>query len=309
MSARLKPGPIGPIISVYKAPDVRGLLQSGSDLYLLRCTVRLAFLVALIGFLGTLACKTTAPRSSRSEGKSLSSVDSDDIAVESQAAVAQDRPATTATLCEALKSESFPGDAVLPQTQWLCDRAGFATLRSKAYEGRGSAVITEFFTEHDKTLYYASGFSLPGQFSKISSFGQLFCDNFEGLREKVGGLGLESVKSIRVSTKDEDACEYLQEAVPEWGVRADMKALTSYGMIEGQTAMSKVDSMIAPLNYSPLKQFSSLLLVWEGSAGNVEGVYLIKSQVNVSGSLMGATRSRLKSTISSTLEGYAKLIK
>jgi hypothetical protein len=137
----------------------------------------------------------------------------------------------------------------------------------------------------------------------------LFCDNFEGLREKVGGLGLESVKSIRVSTKDEDACEYLQEAVPEWGVRADMKALTSYGMIEGQTAMSKVDSMIAPLNYSPLKQFSSLLLVWEGSAGNVEGVYLIKSQVNVSGSLMGATRSRLKSTISSTLEGYAKLIK
>jgi hypothetical protein len=133
----------------------------------------------------------------------------------------------------------------------------------------------------------------------------MFCGNFEDFRTKVGGHGFESVKSVTVSTSDEESCEYLQEVVPEWGIRADMKALTTFGMIEGQSAMLKVDSMVAPLNYSPLRQFSALLLVWETPARKVEGVYLIKSQVNVSGSLMGATRARLKSTISSTLEGYA----
>jgi hypothetical protein len=265
--------------------------------------------MALITLVCTSSCKTTAPRAARADIKTVPNGASGEGAADDQSATLPLRPATPAGLCDALKSETFPGDAVPAQIQWLCDRGGFAVLSSRAYDGRGTAVITEFFAEHDKTLYYASGFSLVGLFPKISSIGPMFCGNFEDLREKVGGLGLESVKSISVSTSDEDSCEYLQEAVPEWGVRADMKALTSYGMIDAQNAVSKVDSMVAPLNYSPLKKFSALLLAWESSSGKIDGVYLIKSQVNVSGALMGAARARLKSTISNTLSGYAKLIK
>ena len=271
--------------------------------------MRLTLLMTVIALYVISSCKTTAPRAARANIKTDPAGGADENAAGEQVAGMGARPATTDSLCEALKSENFAGDAVPSQIQWLCDRGGFAALKSKAYEGRGSVVITEFFTEHDKTLYYASGFSLAGTFSKISSIGQMFCDDFESLRAKVGGLGLQSVESISVSTKDDDSCEYLQEAVPEWGIRADMKALTSYGMIDGQNVMLKIDSMVAPLNYSPLKQFSALLLAWESSTGKVDGVYLIKSQVNVSGALMGATRARLKATISSTFEGYAILIK
>ena len=211
-------------------------------------------------------------------------------------------------ICAALKSEDFPGDLARYQAQWLCERGGFATLKSSQYTGQGNASITEYFAEHDKTMYYATGFSLPGDFAKTQTLGQSYCENFEAMRAGFGGRGFESIKSVDISAATDKSCEYLQVAVPEWGVRADIKGTTLFDKLPGLNVYWKVDAMVAPLNYSPIKQQSALFLAWEENS-KIQGVYLIRTQAQVSGVFMGTTRSRLRATISALMEGTARFVK
>ena len=161
-------------------------------------------------------------------------------------------------------------------------------------------------------MYHGAGVSLAGKLDNGAAIGKLFCNDFDALRAKTGGKGFEAIKKNRVSFAKDGQCEYFQDANPNWGLRFDLIAKTHYGLLDqqepGQKIYWQVDSMVGPLNYSSLKQYSSLLLLWE-SEGRVQGVLLTRSRINVSGALLGAMRTKLKSSMASLLEGYAVIIK
>lgn len=243
------------------------------------------------------SCKTTSPDKGKLRGAS------DEVQGPAQSA----KPFDATAVCEALRNEEFPGSAVSVQIQWLCDRDGFTVLKDKAYRGYGDPQSFEYSGEHDKTLYYGAGMILDGSLADLKGINLMFCDDFEGLRARFGGEVLADVQSLQVAHREEGRCEYLQQAVSRWGVRADIKASATFGKFEAQNLNWRVDSMIAPLNYSPVKQFSVLSMSWEED-GKLHGAYLIRTQIQVSGFLMGSARSAMKSTVAKVMKGYHNFI-
>lgn len=258
--------------------------------------MRISVATLALSMLLIVSCKTTSP----DKGKLRSDP-------EQTQAPLQGKPFNAQAVCDSLKNDSFQWGAVIAQIQWLCDRNGFAILKQKAFIGKGTLQPVEYFAEQDKIMYYAVGMSLDGSLANLTGLNDLFCDNFESLRAKFSGQGLEDVQSITVSKREEASCEYLQTAVPQWGVRADFKAAANFGKLEEHNMNWRVDGMIAPLNYSPIKQYSVLALSWE-EEGRLQGVYLIRVQVQVSGLLMGTARSAMKKTITNMMKGYQNLL-
>jgi hypothetical protein len=212
-------------------------------------------------------------------------------------------------ICSAIRGDdSFPDDKVESQVQWLCQRGGLQALRSNSYSGKGPVNVTEYFAEHDKTMYYGAGFASPGVVDRAIVGGAMFCQDFEGLRQRVGNRGFESIKTVMVTVMDEHSCEYLQAGVSEWGLNPDLKAERVFGQFADSSVHWRVESLVVPLNYSPVKQFSALFLVWPEQDG-VRGVYLTRSQTQVGGVLMSSTRSRWKSAVAGTIEATTMLLK
>ena len=219
------------------------------------------------------------------------------------------RPASLDAICAALKSdEKFPEESVPVQLVWLCQRGGLQTLSHSAFRGSGSASLTEYFSEHDKTLYYGVGFRVDGLLGRLQKNAALFCTDFEQLRTMVQNRGFGSVKRVNISVQNESSCEYLQTGTSEWGLNPDLKAVRHYGVLETMNVYWRVERMVAPLNYSPVRQFSGLFLAWPDQEG-VQGVYLIKVQNQVGGALMSTMRTRWKSVVSGTAEATAFLSK
>lgn len=216
---------------------------------------------------------------------------------------------TFASICEALQSDDdFPEESVAPQLLWLCQRGGFQALQSSAFRGAGAVNLSEYFTEHDKTLYYGVGFMMPGSVEALQRSGSMFCKDFEQLRKLVRNRGFEAVKTVNVTVDGESFCEYLQAGTSEWGLNPDLKAMQSFGVLRDLNVYWRVERLIAPLNYSPVKQFSAVFLAWPDH-GEVQGVYLVKVQTQVGGALMSSTRARWKSIVAGTAEAAALLLK
>ena len=204
-------------------------------------------------------------------------------------------PANFDKICTALKGKTFQQQSVAHQVRWLCDLGGFAALNASPTAVMGAGGIREYFEEYNQTMYYAAGISAAGSLDKASNIGSAFCSTFKGVRHSTNGK-----------------CEYLQEAKYDWGSCFDLLATKNYGKLgvqdAGQNIYWQVDAMVAPLNYSSLKQFSSLVLFWE-SEGRIKGVVLTRSRSNVAGAVLGATRTKLKSVLATMVEDYANIVK
>ena len=289
--------------------------------------------VALIGILGS--CKSTGHRSSQAKTKGDSHIPNADTGHASNIGYAIDTGLATDTtlpepameaetilavlpqpptgavaavepsqpngpvnfdkICTALKGKSFQQQSIAHQVRWLCDLGGFAALNASSTAVMGAGSIREYFEEYNQTMYYAAGISAAGSLDKASNIGSAFCNTFKGVRNSTHGK-----------------CEYLQEAKYDWGSRFDLLATKNYGKFgvldAGRNIYWQVDTMVAPLNYSSLKQFSSLVLFWE-SEGRIKGVVLTRSRSNVAGAVLGATRTKLKSVLAKMVEEYANIVK
>jgi hypothetical protein len=240
---------------------------------------------------------------------------------------AQRGPLNFVKVCEALKGKNFTQRAVNHQVRWLCDLGGFAALQVAGAQSSNAGNIREYFEEYNQTMYYGGSLSSTGSLAKASSIGKDFCGSYKGVRALMeaednkgpvskkhpvtavlGGLnaGEES------SALSNGQCEYFQEANPAWGHRFDLLATKNYGKLAGQESGRnvywQVDAMVAPLNYSSLRQYSSLVLFWEVE-GQIKGVVLTRARYSVEGSILGVTRAKLKSNVAAMVGGYAEAVK
>ncbi len=218
-------------------------------------------------------------------------------------------PADFDKICDELKGKFFQREAISPQIRWLCDLGGFSTLSAASVNGSGP--VREYFEEYNQTMYYAAGLSSSGSLEKASSIGKLFCSNYKGVRTRGGSDANESISGSHASAENGE-CEYVQEENQYWGNKFDLLATKKYGKLEGQGAGKniywQVDSMVAPLNYSALKQYSSLVLFWETNE-KIKGVVLTMTRLKVDGAVLGVTRTKLKATMASLVNSYANEVK
>ena len=214
------------------------------------------------------------------------------------------------SLCSALKDPSFPTGGVSEEVSYLCDNAGFAALRANSFTGTGVPKVTSYRPVQNKTMYFAVGFSLPGSVDKIAAVGKTYCEDFNALRAGFRGKGLESVERVEIqpNSMDEFGCNYKQIATVDWTrVRADALEFSKYGFFQGINVGWRMDSMVTPVSYSPVQQSSGLLLGWQENS-RVQGVYLIKIQVDVVSPMMGTVKTRVQNTLADLVLGLSYFI-
>ena len=236
-------------------------------------------------------------------------------------------PVNFIKVCDALKAKNFERYAVSHQVRWLCDLGGFAALQATASSGHESGNIREYFDEYNQTMYYGAGLSSTGSLAKASAIGKDFCGSYKGVRALMAANdskgftantnpGEAAVRGFGAapenSTTNDGQCEYFQAATPSWGHRFDLLASKKYGKLAGQESGRnvywQVDAMVAPLNYSSLRQYSSLVLFWE-TEGQIKGVVLTRTRYTVEGSILGVTRANLKANVAAIVAGYVDAVK
>lgn len=235
-------------------------------------------------------------------------------------------PLNFVKVCEALKAKNFKHLAINHQVRWLCDLGGFATLQAAEASSSTAGNIREYFEEYNQTMYYGGSLSSTGSLAKASSIGKDFCGSYKGVRalmanDKNGPVSKTNPVTAALGglnagpespTLTNGQCEYFQEANPAWGHRFDLLATKNYGKLatqeSGRNVYWQVDAMVAPLNYSSLRQYSSLVLFWE-MEGQIKGLVLTKARYTVEGSVLGVTRAKLKSNVAAMMGGYADAVK
>jgi hypothetical protein len=259
------------------------------------------------------SCKTVRAPVTRAKVKSVPStiavpLESVDSAVTARA---ENTPKIISDdeICKIFQTDPmFPRESVTDQLNWLCRRGGLQAIRTSGFRGEGGSPVTEYFAEHDKTFYYGSGFVLVGSLEKLKTKDRLFCSDIGGFRSLVSNRGFEAIDSVSIAVQGDYSCEYLQRGVSEWGLSPDLKAVRNFGSATNLDLYWRIDKLIAPLNYSPIKQYRSLFIAWQDQE-SVRGAFLLKIQAQVGGAFMSSTRAKWKSVVSGTVDSTVFLIK